>query len=450
MMKKSYLMIGAITGTMLLAGCNFGDFGSGKGSSDSNNKSSQTDKSNKHDDSKSKTNQNTNSESKKNESSHSGDSVKDLNQAEKIALALSDDSVSNVAITANDIKRHSYIENGNGGKTKESIDKYELKATGEAVEGAPEGMTFYSAMPAKGSFVTLIGVSDDKVAVIGTQSPGKYQQFIQSDLGHELDVNELYNKYGKDSDYKKVAKQISISGGSNSTKSADSNQKNTKEYFAKVWLTARHDADETFKEDDHTYDPVDMSGEPINPYNEDASEVYPEGTIALNPSVTYLGHVIFKDNNDGTVTFYDVPSHFQDHRWDEDGYSKSETARILNNGQTKKIANPSTSEIEKVASHITSETPRQYDSPGSDDNSSEETDSNSSDETVTRDNVIDKVEDYEGHKLDTSTYSYKEPEKDSDGNWGFSFTDKNGDLAGSYIVTSDGDVTKYDENGKPE
>ena len=35
----------------------------------------------------------------------------------------------------------------------------------------------------------------------------------------------------------KVAKQISISGGSNSAHSANSNDKNTKEYFAKIWLT---------------------------------------------------------------------------------------------------------------------------------------------------------------------------------------------------------------------
>ena len=91
-----------------------------------------------------------------------------------------------------------------------------------------------------------------------------------------------------------------------------------------------------------------MSGEPINPYNEDASEVYPEGTVVLSPSVTALGHITFKDNNDGTVTFYDVPSHFQDHRWTEDGYSKQETARILKNGQTKKIKNALDSDIEKV------------------------------------------------------------------------------------------------------
>lgn len=28
---------------------------------------------------------------------------------------------------------------------------------------------------------------------------------------------------------------------------------------------------------------------------------------------------------------YDVPSHFQDRRWDEDDYSQSESNRILNN-----------------------------------------------------------------------------------------------------------------------
>ena len=448
-MKKQYLMIGAITGTMLLAGCSLSDLGLGNGSSDDKNTSSQTDKSNK--DSNSKFDNSTNN--KKNNDANSVNSAKDLNQAEKVALALSDDRVSNIAITANDLKRHSYIENSNTGKRQQSIDKYELQATGEAVEDAPEGMTFYSASPGKGSFATLIGVSDDKVAVIGTQSPGKYQQFIQSDLGYELDLNALYRKYGKDSDYKKVAKQISISGGSNSTHSADSNDKNTKEYFAKIWLTARNDADEIFNGEDHTYEPVDMSGEPINPYNEDASEVYPEGTIVLSPSVTALGHITFKDNNDGTVTFYDVPSHFQDHRWIEDGYSKQETARILNNGQTKKLKNASDSEIEKVASHITSETARQpedFDSSNSEDSSSEDNDKSSSDETVTRDNVIDKVEAYEGHTLDTDTYTYKEPEKNADGDWGFSFTDKNGELAGSYIVTSDGSVTKYDENGEEE
>ncbi|WP_341636883.1 hypothetical protein [Staphylococcus casei] len=77
-------------------------------------------------------------------------------------------------------------------------------------------------------------------------------------------------------------------------------------------------------------------------------------------------------------------------------------------------------------------------------------DDSSSEEPVTRENVIDKVEEYEGEPLDTETYTYKEPEKTDDGNWGFSFTDENGDLAGSYIVDKDGIVTKYNEDGEEE
>lgn len=81
---------------------------------------------------------------------------------------------------------------------------------------------------------------------------------------------------------------------------------------------------------------------------------------------------------------------------------------------------------------------------------SDDSDSSSSDEPVTRENVIDKVEEYEGEPLDTDKYTYKEPEKTDDGEWGFSFTDKNGDLAGSYIVDDDGTVTKYDADGEEE
>lgn len=53
-----------------------------------------------------------------------------------------------------------------------------------------------------------------------------------------------------------------------------------------------------------------------------------------------------------------------------------------------------------------------------------DSDESSSTEKVTRANVIDKVEDYEGHQLDTETYTYKEPEQDENGDWGFSILDK--------------------------
>lgn len=71
-------------------------------------------------------------------------------------------------------------------------------------------------------------------------------------------------------------------------------------------------------------------------------------------------------------------------------------------------------------------------------------------ETVNRNNVIDFVEDYEGEPLDTNTYTFKDPEKRDDGSWGFAFYTKNGELAGSYIIDSDGVVTKFNNKGLEE
>lgn len=85
-----------------------------------------------------------------------------------------------------------------------------------------------------------------------------------------------------------------------------------------------------------------------------------------------------------------------------------------------------------------------------DDSSIEEENSDNEEKEVTRDNVMDLVEDYEGESLDTDTYTYKEPEQKSDGSWGFAFYTKDSELAGSYIVDEDGDVTKYDEDGVEE
>ncbi|MEB7436206.1 Ltp family lipoprotein [Mammaliicoccus sciuri] len=95
--------------------------------------------------------------------------------------------------------------------------------------------------------------------------------------------------------------------------------------------------------------------------------------------------------------------------------------------------------IDNIENHISDE--------GSDD---EDTDDEYDTDTVTRSNVMDIVEDYEGSTLDTDTYTYREPEKRDDGSWGFAFYTKDDELAGSYIVDEDGIVTKYDEDGVEE
>lgn len=305
-MKKHYLAIGAITATTLLAGCDLGDMIGLNNSSEksehitsqsnqsSNKNTSDNDKNNTQQDSNKSSNDSNQRENKTNSS------VDNLAQAEKVALALNDPSVSDYVINANELKNHSYFANYNGGGEQKSIDTYQLEALDNGVEGAPSNMKFYAAQPAKGSFSTLIGVGGDRVTIIATQSPGTYSQFVNSQTGHELDLHALLEKYGENSNYKEIANQI-----------------------------------------------------------------------------------------------------------------------VFTNGKTYSDSNNTTSE------------------------------SSSSTEKVTRTNVIDKVEDYEGHQLDTDTYTYKEPEQDENGDWGFSILDKNGDLVGSYIVTSDGIVTKYDEHGDP-
>lgn len=81
-----------------------------------------------------------------------------------------------------------------------------------------------------------------------------------------------------------------------------------------------------------------------------------------------------------------------------------------------------------------------------DDSGLAEEGSSSAEETVNRGNVIDRVESFEGHLLDTDKYTFKEPEKNGD-DWGFSYDDKEGNLAGSYIIKPDGEVEKYDAHG---
>lgn len=170
----------------------------------------------------------------------------------------------------------------------------------------------------------------------------------------------------------------------------------------------------------------------------------------LTASVTAAGSVYYKNNGDGTITIYSVPSHFQG-SWRDADYSKRESQRIIDDARTVKLYNANESEINKISQMMRTEFSAGDNLNDEDDTSESEDQSSSSAEvTVTRSNVIDIVEDYEGHQLDTDTYIYKEPEKDSDGSWGFSFTDKEGHLEGSYIIDKDGEVTKYDEDGEPE
>ncbi|MGK9044698.1 hypothetical protein [Mammaliicoccus vitulinus] len=168
----------------------------------------------------------------------------------------------------------------------------------------------------------------------------------------------------------------------------------------------------------------------------------PEGMkfYGLNASKGSYATIVGVNNNE--VVYIMTQSVINDYN----DIKNSETTKILNISDlyskykdNRKVAN--------VANKIEFVDPM----PSNDDedsNSEDDTDSDSSSEEVTRDNVIDKVESYEGETLDTDTYTFKEPEKTDEGKWGFSFEDKDGNLAGSYVIDDDGEVTEYDEDGE--
>lgn len=153
----------------------------------------------------------------------------------------------------------------------------------------------------------------------------------------------------------------------------------------------------------------------------------------LNKENTGSGYVTFDvPENDNYTLEMDFTPNFNTvkAKWEID----KKDINLANNSYKQSSENPTNESTEDSA----------YDN--SDDKTSDEID----DEAVTRDNVMDFVEDYEDETLDTDTYTFKEPEKRNDGSWGFAFYTKDGDLAGSYIVDEDGMVSKFDEDGIEE
>lgn len=286
----------------------------------------------------------------------------------------------------------------------------------------------------------------------------------KSDSGSKSDGSGFSNSSKKEDNSSNSSSESKSENHSNSdsekesskSSSSENEDTNSPQYLAKVWAAALPSY-RTTKEGNFQIEKIthyDASGNVLNPYNKNNTVTLPEGTQALMGDSTAAGQVYYKNNGDGTIDVYDIPSHFQDHRWDEAGYSQRESERIMNNPKVVHLYDDNQAVIDrwadkmveggKLEQDLTDFGTDSHSDSSSDDSSS---DDSSSSEEVTRENVIDKVEEYEGHKLDTSTYTYKEPEQKSDGSWGFSFDDKEGNLAGSYVVDPDGNVTEYDADG---
>lgn len=175
----------------------------------------------------------------------------------------------------------------------------------------------------------------------------------------------------------------------------------------------------------------------------------PEGMefYVVSPSVGNFASIIGVSNDKIFIgaTQSQIPTYKDALKVGEEHDTKEVYEKYKDSSEFESVANK-VNIYDKMPTFSDDDDEESDDDSSSDDNSS--SDSSSDSEEVTRDNVIDKVESYEGENLDTDEYTFKEPEKTSDGKWGFSYDDKDGNLAGSYTVdVDDGYVTKYDENG---
>lgn len=70
-------------------------------------------------------------------------------------------------------------------------------------------------------------------------------------------------------------------------------------------------------------------GTPIDSYDQ-GSVTYPTETIMLSGEYGYQSLVVYSSNHNGTITRYNVPSHWQDPQMAQDPeYARSQTQNIL-------------------------------------------------------------------------------------------------------------------------
>ncbi|HEC2169091.1 TPA: hypothetical protein R1916_002072 [Staphylococcus delphini] len=128
--------------------------------------------------------------------------------ASQIALAFFGNNIDKYSLTHEEILKGSYEYQGPGTTSKRKVEQLTLKRS-QNIPNAPQGMKFYYVLPAKGNFATVIGVSDDKIFVGGTQGAlTDYQQMLAS--GKEMSAKNLQAAYQNDPELEKVTQKITI------------------------------------------------------------------------------------------------------------------------------------------------------------------------------------------------------------------------------------------------
>ncbi|AMY06066.1 hypothetical protein CD149_01155 [Staphylococcus condimenti] len=122
--------------------------------------------------------------------------------------------------------------------------------------------------------------------------------------------------------------------------------------IAKVWLAGLPDYQNKNVPNGFEINVKDVSGQAVNPNMPDASAKYPQGTKALYGSASIDGHVVYKENGDGTISVYDSPMHFSGPDWARADYNKTETQKIIDNPKVVTPYNGDEATISAYASTV--------------------------------------------------------------------------------------------------
>ena len=117
--------------------------------------------------------------------------------------------------------------------------------------------------------------------------------------------------------------------------------------YARVWLTIMG----TNYKSDLANNEFELNvrrapaGSPINPYDE-SSLTFPNETVMISGKYGYQSGIVYSSNHDGSITYYPVPSHFQ--QPDDQAILKEEEQNILNNAQRINIPTGNPEDIKEL------------------------------------------------------------------------------------------------------
>jgi DNA mismatch repair ATPase MutL len=138
----------------------------------------------------------------------------------------------------------------------------------------------------------------------------------------------------------------------NNTTNLLSNYSDLQIEYARVWLAVMGTQYKQWLADPSTGFELHVTkspaGTPVDPYDP-GSVVFPAETVTLSGGVTFQGLVVYSSNHNGTITQYNVPSHWQhDETSDHPELVKEKTQKILDEASVVSIPTGNPEDVKQL------------------------------------------------------------------------------------------------------